>query len=173
MNPDSQTDFAGLVLFGPPDPAECRAAAEVAAQFARVAPPVGPPPAVRERLLAAVAPSPSSLPYIQTAAEGVWEPTPVPGLVRRVLFQDHRAARITVLLRLAPGARVPAHSHPGTEELLVLEGDLRLAGGPVLRTGDFQRSEAGSLHVEQWSENGCLALLVGPLLSPTRSGTFN
>jgi len=100
--------------------------------------------------------------HIARASEAVWEALPYPGLHKRLLHLDCASGRYTALVRMAPGASYPAHDHAGVEECLVLEGDLHV-GGEVLRAGDYQRALAGSHHVEQTTEGGCLVLLVGPL----------
>jgi anti-sigma factor ChrR (cupin superfamily) len=158
---DDAADIDDLALGIAPvgaDPAASRQADEVVVALARAVDPVAPPAGVRDRLLSQVA----AEPFTRTAAEGAWEATPVPGLTRRVLFVDRPNNRVTCLLRLAPGGRLPAHPHTGVEEVFMLEGELH-APGWVLRPGDYQRSEPGTQHVEQWTVAGCMALLVMPL----------
>jgi anti-sigma factor ChrR (cupin superfamily) len=158
---DDAPDIDDLVLgTAPPgaDPAACRQADEVLVTLARAPGPVAPPVGIRDRLLGQIA----AEPFTRSAATGSWEPTPVPGLTRRVLFVDRPNNRVTCLLRLAPGGRLPAHPHTGVEEVFMLEGELH---GPawVLRPGDYQRSESGTQHVEQWSDAGCTALVAMPM----------
>ena len=158
---DDTADIDDLALRNAPagaDPAACRQADEVVVALARAVDPVPPPANIRERLLGLIA----AEPFTRTAAEGMWEATPVPGLTQRLLFVDRPNNRVTCLLRLAPGGRLPAHPHAGVEEVFMLEGELQAAGW-VLRPGDYQRSEAGTQHVEQWSDRGCMALMVMPL----------
>jgi len=97
------------------------------------------------------------------ASDAVWKETGIPGLTRRMLFADRVNNRLTLVLRMMPGGRYPAHHHTGIEEVFILEGDLHAEGGSVLRAGDYQRNEAGSKHVEQWTVAGCTALLIVPL----------
>jgi anti-sigma factor ChrR (cupin superfamily) len=127
------------------------------------APPVPPDPKAREELLGRVRRQqvPPGL-FVCRADEGGWTPTADPGVVQRVLYFDKANQRVTALFRMAPGARYHAHPHPGVEECLVLEGDLRV-GGLVLRAGDYQRAEAGSDHDEQTTEGGCLVLVTATL----------
>lgn len=158
---DDAADIDDLALASAPagaDPAACRQADEVVVALARAVDPVPPPAGVRDRLLGLIAKEP----FTKSAADGAWETTPVPGLTRRLLFVDRPNNRVTCLLRLAPGGRLPAHPHTGVEEVFMLEGELH-APGWVLRPGDYQRSEPGTQHVEQWSDGGCMALLVMPL----------
>ena len=63
---------------------------------------------------------------------------------------------------MAPGVSYPRHEHTSTEETLVLEGDLR-CGDLILRPGDYQRAEAGSIHEEQHTEEGCLVLAISSI----------
>jgi anti-sigma factor ChrR (cupin superfamily) len=98
---------------------------------------------------------------IQRAASAHWF-SPAPGQSIRVLAIDRPQRRFTALVRLEAGAHYPAHHHSGTEECYVLEGDLR-CGNSVLRAGDFQRALSDSWHEEQWSEQGCVCLIVAPL----------
>ena len=47
------------------------------------------------------------------ADDASFRPTPVAGITYRLLSRDHEHNRVTCLLRLVPGARLPAHTHPG------------------------------------------------------------
>lgn len=67
----------------------------------------------------------------------------------------------TYLLRMEPGAVVPAHRHEADEECLVLEGDLHVQGDLVLRAGDYHLARAGVLHATIRTEAGALLLLRG------------
>src|SRR5688572_21547105 len=51
-----------------------------------------------------------------------WLPSPTPGVERRMLSRDDATGVVTSIVRYAPGASYPIHSHPGGEEILVLEG---------------------------------------------------
>ena len=63
------------------------------------------------------------------------------------------------LVRLEPGARAPAHDHPGDEECVVLEGSVRYIGGSTLKAGDFEAVYAGARHNELVSDTGALVFL--------------
>jgi anti-sigma factor ChrR (cupin superfamily) len=67
-----------------------------------------------------------------------------------------------MLVRMTEGASYPSHRHAAAEECLVLEGDL-IVGEDVLRAGDFQRSEAGSVHPPQSTRAGCLLYILSSL----------
>jgi anti-sigma factor ChrR (cupin superfamily) len=93
------------------------------------------------------------------ATDGMWEETDIEGISVKKLFSDPDKSTITMLVRMAAGTAYPQHRHGGTEECYVLEGDLHV-GDSVLRSGDYQRAELDSIHVKQWTENGCLLLIV-------------
>lgn len=84
--------------------------------------------------------------------EGVWE-TVAPGVSTKLL---HRSATAhSFLVRLAPGAALPAHDHQGEEECLLLEGDATL--GDVHATpGDYQLAPSGSRHKTITTQDGAL-----------------
>lgn len=84
------------------------------------------------------------------------------GVETRTLFVDRHARRVTMVVRLAPGATYPAHYHAGAEECLVLQGDLRV-GDYVLGPGDYQRAPQGSWHGEQRTMTGCVCVVIAPL----------
>ncbi|MFZ4550426.1 MAG: cupin domain-containing protein [Aquabacterium sp.] len=78
--------------------------------------------------------------------EHVWVPSPQPGVSRMMLDRmgaEH--ARATSLVRYEPGASFAAHSHPGGEEILVLDGTFsdESADYPA---GWYLRNPAGSAH---------------------------
>lgn len=81
---------------------------------------------------------------INTAADRTWTDTGHPG-VQRSLFRNNAAGGRTSLVRLAAGARVPRHVHEGSEEVLVLQGQVRI-GGAELDEGDYLYTEAGEEH---------------------------
>ena len=93
-----------------------------------------------------------------------WKPLDEPGVsgifvkVLRVDKQAHRAP--TILLKFEPGAKYPAHNHPGGEEVFVLEGDLKL-GPDHLRAGDYLYTAPDNKHAV-WSEKGCVVLVSVP-----------
>jgi hypothetical protein len=140
--------------------------------LAALADPVVPDPRSRARLLEAIAPaspapagpaaSPSGEWFLQRDSEAAWQPTPYPGVSVRMLFADQARKQYTALVRMVPGATYPGHPHPGPEECLVLEGDLR-ASNLVLHAWDYQRAPAGSVHELLSTERGCLLLVTAPL----------
>jgi anti-sigma factor ChrR (cupin superfamily) len=58
------------------------------------------------------------------------------------------------LVRIAPGGRIMAHRHEGTEVMIVTRGSIIL-DGTTLRQGEVMISPAGTMHRETWSAEGC------------------
>src|SRR6516225_6908816 len=58
------------------------------------------------------------------------------------------------LVRIAPGGRIMAHKHAGTEVMYVVKGSL-VVDGTRLKQGDVLTSPEGSVHRESWSAEGC------------------
>ncbi len=87
-----------------------------------------------------------------------WVPSPLPGVERRMLERDGgECARVTSLVRYAPGGRFVAHIHGGGEEFLVLDGTFCDDTGdfPV---GSYVRNPVGSRHSPH-SETGTTILV--------------
>lgn len=118
-------------------------------------PAVAPPARVRAALLARIAEPPPAGFTFAFAADAEFAPVPhAPGVSARVLHVDEAAGRFTCILKMAPGARYPAHRHDGPEECVVLAGSI-VVGGVRLRAGDYQRAAADTDHVEQWTTALC------------------
>lgn len=99
--------------------------------------------------------------HVVRAGEGEWQPVR-DGIYARQLYVDPEHDRVTLLIRMDPGARYVPHRHGGPEQCLVLEGDLH-EDDLVFHAGDFQCAAGGSTHGVQWTENGCLLLIVSSL----------
>lgn len=82
-----------------------------------------------------------------------------PGLTYQVLSNDADTHRVTLLVRLEPGADYPPHVHAGLEELHLLEGELWI-DERKLKPGDCNRAEAGTGDKRVWSETGCTCVLI-------------
>lgn len=63
------------------------------------------------------------------------------------------------LVRMAPGARIPPHTHELPEFIYVLEGELELAGRTLV-TGCASVAAPGSRHTDVHSTRGCTFVLV-------------
>jgi len=86
-----------------------------------------------------------------------WEKTRHPGVETRALVAEPRTGLLTVLTKMAPGARLPDHEHVRVEQTYVLEGALHCEEG-VCRAGNFVWRPAGSRHQAWAGPEGCLAL---------------
>ena len=89
--------------------------------------------------------------------EGGWKVL-MPGLSMKLLREDETTR--SYLLRLAPGARLPAHGHTCDEECMVLEGEVWL-GDVHASAGDYHLARRGLPHGELHTETGCLLFLRG------------
>lgn len=86
--------------------------------------------------------------------EGQWQEI-VEGVHKKQLFADADEGYQAFLLRLDPGAVVPAHSHSKTEECLMLEGEISI-GDLKLSAGDYHIVSAGLDHPDIRSASGGL-----------------
>jgi anti-sigma factor ChrR (cupin superfamily) len=89
-------------------------------------------------------------------SEPEWEEVG-PGLFCKLLAAD--ADRVSMLVRLAPGAEYPPHRHAGIEELHLLDGELWI-DDRKLCPGDYNRAEPGTADERVWSETGCTCVLI-------------
>jgi len=94
-----------------------------------------------------------------------WERSPYPGVETKTLVVDRTSGVLTMLLRMAPGAKLPDHEHVLIEQTFVLQGSL-VCGEGVCGAGDFVWRPAGSRH-EAWAgpEGG---LMIGIFQIPNR-----
>jgi len=133
--------------------------------------PVAPRSELRTRLMTFVAetshttarPSPGVLydkdgVLVARHSEMEWQAGGLPGIFRKVLFDDARRGFTTAMVRMTAGTHYPSHRHAGVEELYLLEGDL-LVGDVPMRPGDYCRGEAGSIHAEIFTNGGCLFMV--------------
>lgn len=88
-----------------------------------------------------------------------WEPGRGPGIYRKMLLGD-REKDYTSLLRLDPGTRFPKHRHPAGEELVVLEGRIRIEGR-WYGSGNYVYTPPGAVH-DVYSDDGAVLLLRMP-----------
>jgi anti-sigma factor ChrR (cupin superfamily) len=144
---------------------ECAAALEamavVTGELALQVDPVPVSGALRDRVLAAVDEAATASErgfHFVVAEEGGWRDLG-DGVQHRALGRDPITSSISYLVRVAPGASVPSHAHRGTEHCWVVEGDF-IVDGRVLRSGDYHRADAGTIHRSLRSEHGCVFLVV-------------
>jgi ChrR Cupin-like domain/Putative zinc-finger len=98
------------------------------------------------------------LPSAQRRSEPDWEQV-APGIECKVLATDTERHRVSMLVRLAPGASYPAHTHAGVEELHLLDGELWIDARKLL-PGDYNYGAPGADDERVWSETGCTCVLV-------------
>ena len=86
--------------------------------------------------------------FVETAALP-WTKTAYPGIEAKTLLLDRSSGLLTVLMKMAPNARLPDHEHVLIEQTYVLEGTLHCGEGKVT-AGNFVWRPAGSRH-EAWA----------------------
>ena len=94
----------------------------------------------------------------QTWSEPEWEQV-APGIECKLLATDTERHRVSMLVRLAPGASYPAHTHAGAEELHLLDGELWIDERKLF-PGDYNYGAPGAGDERVWSETGCTCVLV-------------
>ena len=98
------------------------------------------------------------LPPAQQWSEPEWEQV-APGIECKLLATDPERHRVSMLVRLAPGAKYPPHSHAGVEELHLLDGELWIDERKLF-PGDYNYGSPGTGDDSVWSETGCTCVLV-------------
>jgi anti-sigma factor ChrR (cupin superfamily) len=98
------------------------------------------------------------LPPTREWSEPEWEQV-APGIECKLLATDIERHRVSMLVRLAPGASYPAHTHAGVEELHLLDGELWIDERKLF-PGDYNYGAPGTGDQRVWSETGCTCLLV-------------
>lgn len=114
---------------------------------------------LKRRLMDRVADADQSHVTIPPAA-GRWQPF-MPGVHIKVLREDGET--LTYLLRLDPGAAIPAHRHPQDEECVVLEGTVRLGTHGPMGAGTYHLAHKGALHPSIASDGGATLFLRGAI----------
>jgi anti-sigma factor ChrR (cupin superfamily) len=97
-------------------------------------------------------------PPLRQRLEPEWEQV-APGIECKLLATDIERHRVGMLVRLAPGASYPAHTHAGAEELHLLDGELWI-DERKLSPGDYNYGATGASDQRVWSETGCTCVLV-------------
>jgi anti-sigma factor ChrR (cupin superfamily) len=90
--------------------------------------------------------------------EPEWEEV-ASGIECKLLATDSERQRVSMLVRLAPGARYPAHIHVEAEELHLLAGELWIDERKLV-PGDYNYGAPGAGDDRVWSETGCTCVLV-------------
>jgi quercetin dioxygenase-like cupin family protein len=97
-------------------------------------------------------------------ADYAWSPFLIPGATGDInaafVNRDVGAGPIAAAMRMAPGARIPAHVHDrSTEAFMVLDGSFVNAGiayGP----GTFFTVTPGEVHGPHTTESGCTLMFI-------------
>jgi anti-sigma factor ChrR (cupin superfamily) len=97
-------------------------------------------------------------PPLQQWSEPEWEQV-APGIECKLLATDAERRRVSMLVRLAPGASYPPHTHAGVEELHLLDGELMIDERKLF-PGDYNYGAPGAGDDRVWSETGCTCVLV-------------
>ena len=87
-----------------------------------------------------------------------WEQV-APGIECKLLATDTERQRVSMLVRLAPGASYPAHTHAGVEELHLLAGELWIDERKLF-PGDYNYGAPGAGDDRVWTETGCTCVLI-------------
>jgi anti-sigma factor RsiW len=122
---------------------------------------LSPTSALQTRLAARIAGETGKAPVLPAAVEWSepdWEQV-APGIECKLLAADTEAQRVSMLVRLAPGASYPAHTHAGEEELHLLDGELWIDNRKLL-PGDYNYGAPGTGDDHVWSDTGCTCLLI-------------
>ena len=97
------------------------------------------------------------LPPSRRWSEPKWEQV-APGIECKLLATDSERHQVSMLVRLAPGASYPPHTHAGVEELYLLDGELWIDERKLI-PGDCNYAAPGSGDLLVWSETGCTCVL--------------
>lgn len=120
-----------------------------------------PPSSLQMRLALRIAEDTGERPVLPPApqwSEPEWEQV-APGIECKLLATDTENHRVSILVRLAPGASYPAHTHAGVEELHLLDGELWIDERKLF-PGDYNYGAPGANDEHVWSETGCTCVLV-------------
>jgi anti-sigma factor ChrR (cupin superfamily) len=98
------------------------------------------------------------LPLGRRWSEPEWEQV-APGIECKLLATDTERHRVSMLVRLAPGASYPAHTHAGAEELHLLDGELWIEDRKLF-PGDYNYGAPGAADERVWTETGCTCVLI-------------
>lgn len=120
-----------------------------------------PTASLQARLALRIAEENGKQPVLPTArqwSEPEWEQV-APGIECKLLATDSERHRVSMLVRLAPGASYPPHTHAGVEELHLLDGELWIDEHKLF-PGDYNYGVPGTGDEHVWSETGCTCVLI-------------
>lgn len=125
--------------------------------------PIGDTAEVVRDLVTAWLPGKGPAPITVRADEGAWEDV-LPGIAAKSLWR-HGVSH-SLLLRMAPGARVQLGLARMDEERLLLQGEI-FVGDMLLRTGDYQFAPDPAAEAELATDVGALMFVRGPSTGST------
>jgi anti-sigma factor ChrR (cupin superfamily) len=99
------------------------------------------------------------------AASLPWQQSRYEGIETKTLLVDPSSGLLTMLMKMAPGAKLPDHEHVDIEQTWVLEGSLDCGEGSCT-AGNFVWRPAGSRHNAWAGPDG--VLLLGMFQLPNR-----
>jgi anti-sigma factor ChrR (cupin superfamily) len=121
-----------------------------------------PTASLRARLAQRIAGETGKQPVLPPEArrwsEPEWEQV-APGIECKLLATDEERHRVSMLVRLAPGASYPPHTHAGVEELHLLDGELWIDARKLF-PGDYNYGAPGAGDQRVYSETGCTCVLI-------------
>ena len=121
-----------------------------------------PPASLQARLARRIAEETGTAPVPPPAAsrwsEPDWEQV-APGIECKLLATDTERHRVSMLVRLAPGASYPPHTHADFEELHLLDGELWIDERKLF-PGDYNYGAPGAGDQRVYSETGCTCVLI-------------
>ncbi len=91
-----------------------------------------------------------------------WQPGHAPGIEIKLLSFDQERGYYTTLVRMEPGATFPPHRHADVEESYITAGEIWVSD-MLMRTGDYCRADAGSLHTGLTTTTGCTFIAVASI----------
>jgi anti-sigma factor ChrR (cupin superfamily) len=174
LDAEEQTRFAAEVRANPELRELLRSLQQVLDKLALSGPVATPPPGLKAKVLARIerqaglelqplqgasAAASIGLRFLAGSETEGWKQLPVPGAWIKLLSFEPDRGYAVLLGRLDAGVRYPAHTNAGPEDFFILTGDLHV-GDRTLRAGDFHHADAGSLHGENYSVDGCTLLAV-------------
>ena len=128
-----------------------------------------PAPSLQARLALRIAEETGTQPVPPTArrwSEPEWEDV-AHGIECKLLATDRQRDRVSMLVRLAPGASYPGHTHAGVEELHLLDGELWIDERRLF-PGDYHCGAPGTADERVRSETGCTCVLITSITDPLR-----
>jgi len=171
LSPSEKLAFQAELSGNPELQALTRSLQSTIAVFAAATPAAALPPGLKGKVFSRVeeieaaktagqaSPALRGLSFAIAAGESGWKQLPIPGASIKLLSLERDRGYAVLLGKLEAGTRYPAHLNAGPEDFYILTGDL-VIGDRKLVAGDFHHADAGSLHEENHSVEGCTLVAV-------------